>query len=357
MNVEPDEHNKDASEICPMDDWIDWIEQLNHIAKEPGYKGLNRLSEVFFTEDFSVFEKVSFPKYAARLFLCYQEAGLQELARLIQASSCPKHSNAILGTIYLASKKKYLNPLVPDKDYQRLVEPPISDSIAKVAHEVLFNIVSQSIDCPEMFETIIHFMNFGIIPTYFEDNDVQMDFLNILRDSSLMINYPVIHNFENLINESGQKEEIYQKYLGENPILIDPLAKEIIPKQKLGDDYITDFVIRKLNNEYLLVEIEKPSDNIFSKSNDFTSKFTHALGQVLDFQEWVESHIEYAGSKLPGISSPTGVLIIGRSESLNSIQRAKLKRFNTTMNGRIKVFTYDDVLRNASILYHNIIDR
>lgn len=240
MDMEPDEDHKDAGKICPTGDWI---EQLNHIAKEPDYKGLSRLSEVFFTEDFCVFEKFSFPKYAARLFLCYQEAGLQELARLIQACSRPKHFNAILGTIYLASKKKYLNPLVPDKDCRRLVEPPISDSMAKVAHEILFNIVSQSIDCPEMFETIVQFMNFGVITSYFENDNIQMDFLNILRDSSLMINYSVIHAFENLISESRQKEETYQKYLSENPILIDPLAKEIISKQKLGDDYITDFVV------------------------------------------------------------------------------------------------------------------
>lgn len=358
MDTEPDERNKDTGEICPTGDWI---EQLNQIVQKPAGEGLKRLSKGLFTEGFCLFDKFSFPKYVARLYLCYQEAGIQELGRVLQICSRPKHFNAILGTIYFASKKKYFDPkVIPVADNQRLIEPPISDNMANVASEMLFSIVSQSIENPETFERIIQFMYLGGSRINIESpdsNEIQMDFLNILRDSSLMINYSVIHAFENLIGESGQREEIYQKYLSENPILIDPLAKEIIPKQKLGDDYITDFVVRKLNNEHLLVEIEKPSDNIFSKSNDFTSKFTHALGQVIDFQEWVESNIAYAGSKMPGISSPIGILIIGRDRSLNPVQKAKLKRFNTTINGRVKVFTYDDILKNANILYQNIVNR
>ena len=42
------------------------------------------------------------------------------------------------------------------------------------------------------------------------------------------------------------------------PVLIDPLAAKVIDRQRLGLELTTDFVVRRLDNEYLLVEIEKP---------------------------------------------------------------------------------------------------
>lgn len=104
------------------------------------------------------------------------------------------------------------------------------------------------------------------------------------------------------------------------------------------------------------MEIEKPQDAIFTQANDFTAKFNHAFGQVLDFHEWIESHGEYARSLMPGIFTPKGVLIIGRRENLTPLQNAKLKRF--TINSRaIEVYTFDDLIIKAKNLYANIARR
>jgi hypothetical protein len=43
-----------------------------------------------------------------------------------------------------------------------------------------------------------------------------------------------------------------------------------------------------------LVEIERPQDKIFTTSDDFASRFTHAFGQVLDFQQWMDRNVAYA---------------------------------------------------------------
>lgn len=58
--------------------------------------------------------------------------------------------------------------------------------------------------------------------------------------------------------------------------------------------------------------------------------------------------------KLPGISVPQGLLIIGRSTLLTIDQRKKLDYFNLN-NTRIKIYTYDDILINAKRLYKNLI--
>ena len=117
---------------------------------------------------------------------------------------------------------------------------------------------------------------------------------------------------------------------------------------------ITDFVIKTLENNYILVEIEKPHDRIFNAYNDFSASFVHAYGQVLDFISWVDRNIAYAQTKLPNISAPDGILIIGRSKSLTVDQKKKLEYFNSNST-LIKIYTYDDILINAIRLYQNLI--
>ena len=112
-------------------------------------------------------------------------------------------------------------------------------------------------------------------------------------------------------------------------------------------------MIKRLDNEYLVVEIEKPQDGLFTQNNDFTANFIHAFGQVIDFQEWVDAHGEYARSRMPGISSPRGLLIIGRKTNLSQTQLSKLKRY--VINSQfVEVLTYDDVIERAENLYNNI---
>lgn len=62
---------------------------------------------------------------------------------------------------------------------------------------------------------------------------------------------------------------------------------------------VDGYVVRRLDNEYILVEIEKPQNRIFTESADFMAEFTHVFGQVIDFQEWVDTHAEYARHLMP----------------------------------------------------------
>ena len=79
-----------------------------------------------------------------------------------------------------------------------------------------------------------------------------------------------------------------------------------------GLEFVTDFVLRRLDNEYVLVEIEKPHDKLFGRGSDFSSKFTHAFGQILGFQEWVDENPAYARKFMPGIPPPRGLPVLGR---------------------------------------------
>lgn len=335
----------------------DWVDQLNKIGDNPNQEKYEFLKTNFRTEGFCLFDKFSYPRYAARFFLYYQTQGIDDLCNFFFIEDIrPKYRTAILETLYFASKKQYSDPGLMLSEKPLLKNPPISDELADYSHKKLFDIISLSIENSDIFDTIISFLNYQRIPKADLDiNGIKNEIFSLLRDSTLQINGRVIENFRELVLNDELIEEKYQIFLNKHPVLIDPLAKEIIPKHKLGNDYITDFVIKKLNDEYILVEIEKPRDKIFKQDNDFSMQFIHAIGQVIDFQEWIESNIAYANTKLPNISSPVGIVIMGRSNDMNERQKKKLKRFIINMNNRLKVYTYDDVLENANKLLNNLI--
>lgn len=173
-------------------------------------------------------------------------------------------------------------------------------------------------------------------------------FLDVVRDSSIRLTKRLIDEFRALISQD-LAEERYQEFLRDHPVFLDPLAAEVIPKHKLGTEYVTDFVIRRHDFRYVVVEIEKPQDRIFTLGRDFTAEFTHAIGQVLDFQGWVNSNIAYAQTKLPWIEVPHGMLVMGRRSSLNAEAEAKLRRW--TANSRsIDILTFDDLIVRAEFL-------
>lgn len=174
----------------------------------------------------------------------------------------------------------------------------------------------------------------------------------LFAEATIKLTPTLLDRFRELIGQELREEE-YQVFLRDNPVLLDPLAVETVPKQRLGVEHVTDFALRRVDGRWTLVEIEKPQDGLFTAANDFTAEFTHAFGQVLDFQQWVEMHGEYARSLMPGIASPTGLLVMGRSDSLNADNSGKLERF-VGNSRRIEVITFDDVLAGAELLYRNL---
>ncbi len=128
-------------------------------------------------------------------------------------------------------------------------------------------------------------------------------------------------------------------------------------KHELGNDFITDFVVRRINNEYVLVEIENSTDKLFRQDGSFTSDLMKAVAQVRDFQAWISDNIAYAQTKLPGFRHPSGMVIIGRRSGLSVEMVKRLDEENFSRRGHIKIITYDDLLEQAKAVYRNILER
>jgi len=182
-------------------------------------------------------------------------------------------------------------------------------------------------------------------------------FLSLIVDNHLLLNPTILKRFESLIKSNPVHEERLQTFLTEHPILLNPFVSTLYTKQELGSDFITDYVIKQTNNQYVIVEIESSTDKLFNQNGSFSSHLTAALAQVRDFQAWISDNLSYAQKKLPSIKHPEGLVVIGRRPSLNEMQIKRLAEENYSRRGYIKIITYDDLLDTAKNVYKNIIER
>jgi len=159
-----------------------------------------------------------------------------------------------------------------------------------------------------------------------------------------------ISELEKELLSEKRNENRLQKCLTSNPILLGLDYSNVIPKYKLGAEYEVDFALERYSGLIDLMEIESSVLPLFTKTGNPTSHLVHAEQQVIDWIDWVEKNGAYARSKLNGIITPKGFVVIGRESQLDAKTKASLIRRNKAFNGLITILTYDDVLNKAKTL-------
>jgi hypothetical protein len=128
--------------------------------------------------------------------------------------------------------------------------------------------------------------------------------------------------------QGAEREEDIQSFLRDHPaLLIQYLGgghgRWVIPKQRLGAEHVTDFLIAdrdSIGMRWTAVELESPRKAMFTKAGDPSSVLVHAVRQILNWREWLSTNRAYAvqsrddhGLGLEGIDANlAGLIIIGR---------------------------------------------
>lgn len=181
--------------------------------------------------------------------------------------------------------------------------------------------------------------------------------------------------FESVL-ETAATEEDLQIFLADHPSLLSggiyPDFFHVIPKLKLGSEYVTDFAActcRQTGFHWKLIEIERPDLKLFNKRGDPTKELTHAIGQVQQWRRWINDNSEYCRSnfvrhirkehfrvtmtigrapkawhRLDDIATK---VIIGRKATLTPDNLDRLYQINVDMRGAVEVMTFDRLLDQA----------
>lgn len=342
----------DYSDFIDKESYTYVINELKRLVQMDGQESIDAIISFLKHRSHDTYAKHVIPRQACKALIQKGPDGINALYSLaVEGMDGFIYPTTIINSIWYASQGD-LTPLNLLSGSDPILNRPLNEGTVLAAKEAFHNLIISCISDHNLFELLIGALYQQMLMNSHDSNLISA-VVDSIADSSIRITKKKLEEFSQLI-EASEREEEYQVFLKDNPVFINPLSSQVLDKHKLGDDLITDFVIKTLENNYILAEIEKPQDNIFNKNNDFSGSFTHAYGQVLDFISWVDENIAYAQKKLPNISAPNGVLIIGRSASMNDFQKRKLEYFNSN-SSRIKICTYDDILANARRLYQNLI--
>jgi hypothetical protein len=347
----------DLRKIWENEPYNKFVEVLASLAASSDLSSVDILREALKYKDSFIYTKFVTPRLICMALIQKGPIGIEALLASMSSAWGAVGPRAIIESLWFASEGRISDDV--QLDGIELVPPlneKLSSETVEKAVKAFDEIVARASTDAELFGKLIDFFYFQNAGSRWGSSEEQERFrtrvFNSFAKGRIRITESLLQEFESLVARD-ESEEVYQKFLADHPVFLDPLASEVIPKQRLGSQYITDFVVRRLDNKYLLVEIEKPQDAVFTVGNDFSAKFSHALGQILDFQQWVDAHAEYGRSLLPNISSPKGILIMGNAASFSPWQRQKLHRFNVNSSS-VLVLTFDEVLQNGRRLYDNI---
>jgi hypothetical protein len=170
------------------------------------------------------------------------------------------------------------------------------------------------------------------------------------------LNKSGIENYYELIHEQGISEEDVQAYLTNNSYILDPFYAQVWPKAKLGEKLIVDFMVRLMDDTYIVVEIEKPSDPILTQRGDLSAQATHAIRQAIEYRDWLISNHLYVKGRFEGILRPVCLVVIGMESSLNEDQKLRLWQENESRHGILRVVGYDWLYTRSKSIFNNIVN-
>ena len=158
--------------------------------------------------------------------------------------------------------------------------------------------------------------------------------------------------------DGASREEDVQQFLQANPkFLIQHLGgghgRWVIPKQKLGAEHVTDFLVAEkhsFGHEWQAIELESPLKPMFNKNGDPSQYLNHAIRQIQDWRAWLLANQNYAASLrtesglgLTNINGNVpGLILIGRRSSLPEGTIERRRQMVHDLN--IRIHTYDYLL-------------
>lgn len=160
-----------------------------------------------------------------------------------------------------------------------------------------------------------------------------------------------IHLLQDTLADASDERPL-QTFLAAHPHLLTAL---LAPGQgawcwdrpRFGGELIPDFLLCTRNStgeQWVMVELESPTQPPLTRAGLPTAKLNEALGQVRDWRAWVRQNIAYAHQQLGfrGLTAESpAYVIIGRRSAINAKHTAKYRELSSE---KTTVMTYDRLI-------------
>ncbi len=160
---------------------------------------------------------------------------------------------------------------------------------------------------------------------------------------------------EALLTRPAPEQELHQ-FLKKTPHILCHDHVRMWSKLPFGKA-VSDFVFRRADGSYQLVEIERPDVGLFRKSDGQPAEpLTHAIYQTEQWLLFLAEQTHYARDVL-GLDGILGVaprvIVMGRSRDLTTDNRKQLAAM--TQDRHLSIITYDDMVASAKTTFERVV--
>lgn len=204
-------------------------------------------------------------------------------------------------------------------------------------------------------EDAVRAVGFQLSNAFSSGTGVAGELFAALATRRLAIGRPTLNEYEQLIINSPDDEAAFQVFFERHPQLLDPMASALWPHPNLAGARAPDFIVRRTDDTYIVVEIETPSKMIVTGANQLSAQATQAVAQAADYRAFLVERFQTAAAHFPRFSEPDCLVVIGLESRLSGSQRAALARDNRSRSA-LRLVGFDWITRRAEAVARNVIE-
>ncbi len=291
---------------------------------------------------------------AAIALIAFGERGLIALVEIARRSPTIKNVSLCLST--LGSVAAGASPQAFDTHDEQIrtavakaaVEPGMQDAARKLLREYVLTVEDE--------DDIVRAFGLQFISSLHPENvDFTGELFAALAARQVATGPKVIEAYERLLRDQQDNEPALHTFFTRHPQLLDPAAAEIWSKPDLAGVKEPDFVLRRSDDSYLVIEIETPGKLLVTESGQLSAVATQAISQATAYRSFLVERFPLASSHFPRFSEPDCLVVIGNEQGLSASQSAALARDNRSRAG-LRIVGFDWLARRATAIFRNVVE-
>ena len=291
---------------------------------------------------------------AAWCLVRWGEAGLEAL--LEAAYRTPTFKNQWLTLEVLATLASWRDGTgkfwrAPESLTKRIVERTSGmEGLPQIAGRLLRRYILSFDDDQDLLLPLgTHFQTMAVI------NPVAVGILvQAMAGRWLAVRTSTLEAFDALLSERPADEPSFQAFFENHPLMIDLMAFEVYPQPSIHGAKEPDFLVRRTDNTFVVIEIETPGKRIMARSNKLSAEATHAVAQATDYADFLRDRAATIRQSLPSFRQPECLVVIGIEGDLNEAQVRALRLDNESRH-HVKVVGFDWIAKRARSTFENIV--
>jgi ribosomal protein S11 len=297
--------------------------------------------------------KWEFKEPAGTALLAWGDEGVEELKRVFSESESYANRTIVFDILSAAAAGKGPTRVELGASADLWDQIAIAGELPSAAQQAARRALVDLVLSVEAIDDVASLIGGVLQKQSFRDDGATVELIRAASSRWLAIGDRVLTDFRELITTSPNDETVFQGFLETNPQLIDPMAIEVWPEPNLFGSRKPDFVVKRSDGSYLVVEIECPAKALITRAGHPSAAVTHAEHQVTDYRNYMLRHIATVKNVFPGFSDPDCLVVVGLEKTLTPDQKEVLASLNGARH-RVKVVGFDWLLDRAERVSKNV---